>query len=346
MITSIKKPMKIAILAPIAWRTPPRQYGPWEQVASNLTEGLVKRGMDVTLFATGDSITEAKLHWCTSRGYAESPEADPKVEECLHISEVMERAATFDIIHNHFDFLPLTYSRLIATPMVTTIHGFSSTKILPVYKKYNAHTHYVSISDADRSPELDYTATVYNGLDAKKFSFVEQRGDYLLYFGRIHPHKGAHSAIAVARRVGLPLIMAGLVQDEPYFQREVEPHLRSGQVEYVGNVGPAERNRLLGGAKALLHLIEFNEPFGLSVAEAMLCGTPVIAVNRGAMPELIQHGETGFLVTNLEEATAAVGQVSKLSRRACADWARRMFTIDTMVSGYLRVYARVLGIEG
>lgn len=334
------------MLAPIAWRTPPRRYGPWEQVASNLTEGLVSRGLDVTLFATGDSVTGANLRYTVSRGYAESPDADPKVEECLHISEVMEHAAAFDIIHNHFDFLPLTYSRIIATPMVTTIHGFSSSKILPVYKKYNGHTHYVAISDADRSPELDYIATVYNGLDTTQFTFVEKPGDYLLYFGRIHPHKGAHVAIEVARRAGTPLLMAGLVQDGPYFERQVRPHLHAGRVEYVGNVGPEARNRLLGGAKALLHLIEFDEPFGLSVAEAMLCGTPVIAMNRGSMPELVRHGKTGFLVSNLPDAATAVQQLDTLSRTACADWANRMFTIDTMVEGYLHVYQRILGSEG
>ncbi len=334
--------MKIAILAPIAWRTPPRQYGPWEQVASNLAEGLVSRGVDVTLFATADSCTRAKLQYSAKHGYAESPEADPKVEECLHISQAMEQAASFDLIHNHFDFLPLTYSKLVTTPILTTIHGFSSPKILPVYKKYNGHADYVSISDANRSPELDYVATVYNGLDASQFTFVESPGEYLLFFGRIHPEKGAHAAIEVARRAGLPLIMAGLVQDESYFETQVRPYVKNGQVDYVGNVGPAARNRLLGGAKALLHLIEFDEPFGLSVAEAMLCGTPVIAINRGSMPELIRHDETGFLVNDVTEATAAVGKLGSLSRSACMAWAHSKFTIDTMVDGYLQVYERIL----
>ncbi len=173
--------MKIAILAPIAWRTPPRMYGPWEQVASNIAEGLIAKGIDVTLYATGDSMTKGRLEYICNRPYAEDTDLDPKVWECLHISHLMEQAGRFDLIHNHYDFLPLTYSRLITTPMVTTIHGFSSPKILPVYKKYNDTSHYVSISDSDRSPELDYVATVYNGINAEDFTFKDTPEDYLLF---------------------------------------------------------------------------------------------------------------------------------------------------------------------
>lgn len=334
--------MKIAMLAPIAWRTPPRQYGPWEQVASVLTEGLIKQGVEVTLFATADSITAGTLRYSAPRGYAEDRSLDPKVEECLHISEVMEAAREFDLIHNHFDFLPLTYSRLVDTPMVTTIHGFSSPKIIPVYKKYNRTSGYVSISDADRSPELEYLATVYNGIDTSLFPFVGQPDDYLLYFGRIHPDKGAHLAIQVARAAGRQLIIAGLVQDEDYFQREVLPHVDDDQIRYVGNVGPDERCRLLGNAAVLLHLIAFDEPFGLSVAEAMLCGTPVIAISRGAMPELIAANETGFLVRDAREAVDALQQLPTLSREACHQWANDRFSQEQMVAGYLRVYERLL----
>ncbi|WP_134090063.1 glycosyltransferase family 4 protein [Olivibacter sp. XZL3] len=335
--------MKVAILAPIAWRSPPYKYGPWEQVASNLTEGLVRQGIAVTLFATGDSVTAAQLSYSAPRGYADDPTLDAKVEECLHISQVMEAANDFDIIHNHFDFLPLTYSKLIDRPILTTIHGFSSPKIIPVYKKYNGHCFYVSISDADRSPELDYVATVYNGINTAQFQFVNTPNMvYLLYFGRIHPEKGAHLAIEVARRAGMRLVMAGLIQDQAYFAKYIQPHLESKQVQYVGNVGPNERNRLLGNATALLHLIDFNEPFGLSVAEAMLCGTPVIAMNRGSMPELIRHGSTGFLVNSLEEAVKAVSHIGSLSREACFLWAKSQFTLEKMTADYLSVYRRML----
>ncbi len=334
--------MKIAMLAPIAWRTPPRNYGPWEQVASVLTEGLINRGMDVTLFATGDSITKGRLIHSTRAGYAEDATLDPKVEECLHISQVMEAAVGFDIIHNHFDFLPLSYSRLISTPLVTTIHGFSSPKIIPVYKKYNNHCHYISISNADRSPDLNYMATVYNGIDASQFGFFAEPGTYLLYFGRIHPEKGAHLAIEVAKLSGMQLLIAGLIQDQHYYSTQILPHIDGVNIRYVGNAGPAERNRLLGGAKALLHLIKFDEPFGLSVAEAMLCGTPVIAFSRGSMPELIQDGQTGFLVNDVDEAVKAVAQIGNLSRADCRQWVAGRFTQDQMVEGYLDVYDRIL----
>ncbi|MCF2502420.1 glycosyltransferase family 4 protein [Dyadobacter sp. CY107] len=336
--------MKIAILSSIAWRTPPRKYGPWEQVASYLAEGLVARGIDVTLFATADSITAGTLDASCNTAYAEDPEVDPKVAECLHISNVMEKAAQFDLIHNHFDFLPLTYSKLIKTPVLTTIHGFSSEKIKQVYQKYNAHTHYVSISNADRDANLDYAATVYNGIDSGAFNFVNIPDDYLLFFGRIHPHKGAREAIQIAKESGRRLMIAGLIQDEGYYEREVKPHIDFKTVFYCGNVGPEKRSALLGMAYAMLHPISFDEPFGLSVAESMLCGTPVIAFNRGSMPELIQDGKTGFLVHSVEEAVKAVGRVNSIHRKDCAEWAQSMFSKEKMVDGYLRVYETILGL--
>jgi glycosyltransferase involved in cell wall biosynthesis len=333
--------MKAAILAPVAWRTPPRHYGPWEQIASNIAEGLIKLGVDVTLFATGDSITAGKLEFICDKGYEDDRTQDAKVLECLHISNLMERAAEFDIIHNNFDFLPLTYSRLIKTPVITTIHGFSSPKIIPVYKKYNAISSYVSISNADRSPELNYLATVYNGLDTKDFGFNARPGDYLLYFGRIHPDKGTAEAIAIAQKSKRKLLIAGIVQDENYFKEKISPQL-NGQVEYIGAAGPEKRNFLLGNALALLHPINFNEPFGLSVAEAMLCGTPVIAFNKGSMPELIKHEKTGFLVNTIDEAAAAVDELQNINRADCHEWANAQFSCDKMANDYLELYKRIL----
>src|ERR1700761_2637776 len=333
--------MKVAILAPVAWRTPPRHYGPWEQVASNIAEGLIKLGLDVTLFATGDSITAGKLEAICEKGYEEDRSQDAKVLECLHISNLMENAAQFDIIHNNFDFLPLTYSGLIKTPLITTIHGFSSQKIIPVYKKYNATSNYVSISNADRSPELNYLATVYNGLDTKDFLYNEQPENYLLYFGRIHPDKGTAESIEIAKKSGRKLLIAGIVQDENYYKDKIAPQLND-QVEYIGPAGPERRNELLGNAAALLHPINFNEPFGMSVAEAMLCGTPVIAFNKGSMPELIKHNSTGFLVDNIDEAVAAVDQVKLINRTDCRDWAESQFSCDKMVDDYLKLYQQIL----
>lgn len=334
--------MKIAILSPIAWRTPPAKYGPWEQVASNIAEGLVDEDIDVTLFATGDSITKGKLQYITEAAYGENPDMDAKVWESLHISHLMEQADQFDLIHNHFDFLPLTYSRLIETPMVTTIHGFSSPKILEVYKRYNSTAAYVSISNSDRSPDLNYTATVYNGIDANEFTFRGTPSDYLLFFGRIHPEKGAFESIQIAKQSGRRLIISGLIQHQEYFDSKVKPYLNDDDIVFVGNSGPRERDKLMGEAYALLHPISFQEPFGLSVAEAMMCGTPVIAFNLGAMPELILDGKTGFLVRTVSEAAAAVGNIQAISRTSCREWAYSKFSKKEMVKGYLKVYNSVL----
>jgi glycosyltransferase involved in cell wall biosynthesis len=333
--------MRVAILSPVAWRTPPRHYGPWEQMASNIAEGMVKKGVEVTLFATGDSETAGKLDSICAQGYEEDRSQDAKVLECLHISNLMEKAGNFDLIHNNFDFLPLTYTGLIKTPVITTIHGFSSPRIIPVFKKYNSIGHYVSISNADRSPELDYLATVYNGLDTSNFKFNETPGDYLLYFGRIHPDKGTEEAIAIAKKSQRKLLIAGIVQDEGYFKQRIEPQF-DDQIIYVGSAGPEKRNELLGNALALLHPINFNEPFGLSVAEAMLCGTPVIAFKRGSMPELIKHEETGFLVNTVDEAVEAVSDLNKINRETCLTWATSQFSSEKMVSDYFELYEQIL----
>ncbi len=334
--------MRIAMLAPIAWRTPPRHYGPWESVISLLTEGLITRGLDVTLFATGDSETCGRLHAVCARGYEEDPRIIPKVWECLHISEVFEHAQEFDLIHNHFDFLPLTYTRLVSTPVVTTIHGFSSPGILPVYKKYNQKVAYVSISEADRATELDYIKTIHHGIDLTRFDFQRQPDDYLLFFGRIHPDKGAKEAIEIARACNRPLILAGIIQDDEYYQKHVAPHLDNIHVTYVGSVGPTRRNQLLGHATALLHSIQFNEPFGLSIIEAMACGTPTIAFNRGSMPELIEHGKNGFLVTDCEEAIAHVARIAEIDRAQCRQTVEERFTADRMVEQYIETYEQIL----
>ncbi|WP_411274086.1 glycosyltransferase family 4 protein [Daejeonella sp.] len=333
--------MKIAILSPVAWRTPPRHYGPWEQMASNITEGMVALGMDVTLFSTADSLTSGRLDSVILTGYEEDRNLDAKVVECLHISNLMEKASSFDIIHNHYDFLPLTYSKLIQTPIITTIHGFSSPKIISVYKKYNRSSSYVSISHSNRSPELEYIATVYNGIQTSEFSFVEYPEEYLLFFGRIHPDKGTSEAIEIAQKSKTKLIIAGIIQDEGYYKEKIEPRL-CDEIIFAGHAGPEERNKLLGMATALLHPINFDEPFGLSVAEAMYCGTPVIAFNRGAMPELIRDGLTGYLVKDIATAIDAVNNLKSISRTACHNWAKEKFSSEKMVSDYLELYKKIV----
>lgn len=331
------------MLSPIAWRTPPRHYGPWEQFASLLTEGLVAAGHHVTLFATADSITAARLHATAPVGWSEDTTIDAKVAECLHIASVFEHAGEFDIIHNGFDFLPLTYSDLVATPVVTTIHGFSSDRIVPVYARYDSTTAYVSISDADRHPDLHYAATVHHGIDVDAFGSHPSPGEHLLFFGRIHPDKGTARAIEVARRCGRRLDIAGIIQDEEYFRAEVAPHVDGTQVRYLGAVDSASRAEVLGGAYALLHLIDFDEPFGYSVVESMACGTPVIANARGSMGELITHGVSGFLVNDIASAVAAVAAAGELDRRAIAETAAGRFTVAAMVDKYVAVYRDVMG---
>ncbi|MEZ0052491.1 glycosyltransferase involved in cell wall biosynthesis [Mycobacterium sp. MAA66] len=331
------------MLAPIAWRTPPRHYGPWEQFASLLTEGLVAAGHHVTLFATADSITTANLHSTSACGWSEDESIDAKVAECLHIASAFERADEFDVIHNGFDFLPLTYSDLVGTPVVTTIHGFSSSKIVPVYQRYNGAGAYVSISDADRHAGLHYAATIHHGIDIDGFEVHPDPGDHLLFFGRIHPDKGTAQAIEVARRCGRRLDIAGIIQDEEYFRDAVEPFVDGERVRYLGAVDACRRGEVLGGAHALLHPIDFDEPFGYSVVEAMACGTPVIANDRGSMGELIEHGVTGYLVDGTDAAVAAVGAVGGLDRRQIAALTAGRFTVAAMVDKYVDVYRKVTG---
>ncbi|MDX1984518.1 MAG: glycosyltransferase family 4 protein [Bryobacteraceae bacterium] len=335
---------RIAVLSPVAWRTPPSRYGAWETVAGNVAEGLVARGWDVTLFATADSLTRARLHAVVERGYEEDSTADPKVSEYLHISEAFEHAADFDLIHSHYDFMALAYSRLVRTPVLTTIHGFSSPKIMPVYQKYRGG-YFVSISDSDRAPGLNYLATVYNGIDLSLYPLIPSRGDALVFLGRIHPDKGVHLAIEVAKLTGLPLLIAGIIQDREYFRDQVEPHLDGRQVRYLGALDAAGKNELFAQARALLHLNTIPERFGLVLAEANAAGVPVIAMDLGSCREVIADGQTGFLVNSTAEAAQAVRRTGEIDSEACRERVRRNFSVQTMVEAYERVYARIFELE-
>jgi glycosyltransferase involved in cell wall biosynthesis len=335
---------RVAILSPIAWRTPPQQYGAWETVAGNITEGLVARGWDVTLFATADSVTRAHLHAVLDRGYEEDSTIDPKVAEYLHISEAFEHAAEFDLIHSHYDFMPLSYTRLIKTPVLTTVHGFSSAKIMPVYQKYH-DGYFVSVSDSDRATGLNYLATVYNGIDLSLYPFQQCRGDDLVFLGRIHPDKGVHLAIEVARLSGMRLIIAGIVQDKAYFREQIEPHLNDQDVLYIGPVDVRGKNELFARARALLHLNTIPERFGLVLVEANAAGVPVIAMDLGSCREVIKDRQTGFLVDGVTEAVRAVGRISEIERSACRSRVRQYFSIETMVDGYERVYSTIFDLE-
>ncbi|SNQ48939.1 Glycosyl transferase [Frankia canadensis] len=333
--------VKVAMLAPVAWRTPPRHYGPWEQIASHLAEGLLARGVDVTLFATLDSRTAGKLDGVCPHGYAEDPALDGRVWEALHVSHALARSGEFDLVHSHLDWLPLAFAAHVRAPMVTTVHGFSDPRILPAYSR--AASAYVSISDADRSPELDYVATVHHGIDLAALPFSAAGGEDLVVLGRIHPDKGTAAAIEIARMAGRRLVICGIIQDEHYFAEQVLPHVDGDAVSYLGPVGPSRRAEVLGCAAALLHPIAFDEPFGLAVVEAMACGTPVVTYPRGAMPEIVDEGVTGFLVDGPAAAAAAVDRAAGLDRAACRAMASRRFSTARMVTDYLAVYGRILG---
>jgi glycosyltransferase involved in cell wall biosynthesis len=332
--------MKVALLGPIAWRTPPKHYGPWEQITSLLAEGLARRGVDVTLFATLDSQTAAALDGVSAHGYAEDDTLDGRVWEALHVSHALERSAEFDLMHNHLDWLPLAFSQHCRTRLVTTIHGFSAPKILPAYQA--ASSAYVSISDADRVPELNYCATVHHGIELSRFTFSATGGEDLVVLGRIHPDKGIADAIEIANQAGRRLKIAGPIQDQAYFEERVAPRVDGDKVCYLGSVGPEQRADLLASAAALLHPIAFAEPFGLSVVEAMAAGTPVIAYSKGAMPEVIDEGVTGFLVSDITAAVAAVESAITLHRADIRRTAERRFSADHMVDRYLAIYASLL----
>jgi len=339
------KSKRIAILSPVAWRTPPRAYGAWETVAGNITEGLVARGWkNVTLFATKESITTAKLEGWVEKGYEEDKSQVPLVSTCLHISKVMERADEFDLIHNNFDFLPLTYLPFIKTPILTTIHGFSEPDILRIYHDHK-DSYYVSISDSDRDPGLPYLATVYNGIDLSNLTFRETPGDKLVHYGRIHKDKGTHLAIEIAKKSGMDLIIAGIIQDQNYFDNLLKPHLNNSSVQFIGPVNPEQRDALLKEAYVVLHPNTIPERFGLVMAESMAAGVPVIAADLGSCREVIADKQTGYLVNSVDEAAEAVAKIDHIDRKKCRQRVEENFTIDKMVEGYEKVYVEIFRRE-
>jgi glycosyltransferase involved in cell wall biosynthesis len=309
-------------------------------VAGLVAAGLHARGAGEPLVATLGSETPATPDGVCPRGYADDPGVDGRVWEALHVAHALDRSGDFDLVHNHLDWLPLAFDRLARAPLVTTIHGFSSTAILPAYER--SRSSFVSISLADRSPSIPYVANVYHGVDVDELPFAPVPGDALVHFGRIHPDKGTADAIAIAARAGRRLVLCGIVQDERYFAEHIEPHVDGDRVVYLGSVGSERRAEVLGDAAALLHPIHFDEPFGLSVVESMICGTPVIAFRRGSMPEIVDDGVTGMLVANVEDAVAAVARVGDLDRIACRTRAVQRFSAERMVDDYLRVFERVL----
>jgi glycosyltransferase involved in cell wall biosynthesis len=338
--------VRIALLGPVAWRTPPRDYGPWDRVTGLLAEGLTARGVDVTLFATLDSVTSARLDGVCPLGYADDPGVDGRVWEALHVSHALARSGEFDLVHNHLDWLPLAFAEHWRAPLLTTVHGFSGPGIVPAYTRAvdsgGAGAAFVSISDSDRRAGIDYVATVHHGVDIAELPFGTVAGRGLVVLGRIHPDKGIHTAIETAQRAGRQLTICGIVQDERYFAERVAPHIDGDRVVFLGAVGPQRRAEVLGAAAALLHLIDFDEPFGLSVVESMICGTPVVAFGRGSMPEIVDEGITGLLVDTVEQAVTAVERVAAIDRAGCRARAMGRFDAGRMVDDYLAVYEKLV----
>ncbi|HZZ64310.1 MAG TPA: glycosyltransferase family 4 protein [Candidatus Baltobacteraceae bacterium] len=335
--------LRLAVLAPITWPTPPPGYGPWEQIAFNIADGMRRRGLDVTLFATGNSQFEGRVESVVPVGCAEDPALNSDVFSALHIGHLMEHADRFDLIHNNFDWKPMTYALGRKTPpMLTTVHGFSSPQILAAYYACAWRSFFTSISTADRDPGLEYLATTYNGIDPQEFTFNPNPGEYLVFLGRFHPEKGTHLAIEIARRTGKPLKIAAIPQDEAYFTTMVEPFIDGTQIQFLGEVRRKARNELLSNALALVHMTTRPERFGLTMIEAMACGTPVLGANMGSIPEIVVDGVTGFLCDSVDDAVAKVPLLSSLDRHACRARVEAEFTVDRMIDRYLGAYTAAI----
>jgi glycosyltransferase involved in cell wall biosynthesis len=335
--------LRLAVLAPISWPVPPPGYGPWEQIASNIAEGMTMRGLDVTLFATGNSVSKAKLASVVPVGLNQDPALNGDVYGALHAANLFRRAGDFDLIHNNFDWKPLLYALATQSPpLLTTIHGFSSPPILAAYYAAASRSFYCSISDSDRDPGLDYLATTYNGIDPQEFTFVDTPGDYLLFLGRLHPEKGTHLAIEIAKRAGVRLKIAAIPHDLAYFRECVEPHIDGDGIQFLGAVERVARNELLGGALALVHMTTRPERFGLTLIEAMACGTPVLGARMGSIPEIVDDGTTGFLCDNVADAVAKVPLLKAIERRACRARVESAFSLDCMIDAYLAVYRQAV----
>jgi len=342
--------MKIALIAPIIERVPPKKYGGTERVVSALAEGLVRRGHEVTLFASGDSVTKAKLVSVYPRALREARFKDLyglNTKTLLNVGLAYSRQDQFDIIHDHTGYLSLPTANIATTPVVFTLHGAISLEMREMYRTLNK-PFFVSISkeQARYMPDLHSAGTVYNGLDMENYPFSAENDGYLLYVGRLSMEKGPHHAIETALTLNLPLILAAKLEemDRPYFREYVEPYL-SDQIRWIGEVDERERNRLMSRALCFLHPITWREPFGLTLIEAMACGCPVIAFGLGSIPEIIQNGRTGFVVSSVMEMVDAVGRLGEIDRRRCRQHALRNFNAARMVDGYENIYRKILSKE-
>jgi glycosyltransferase involved in cell wall biosynthesis len=338
--------MRIAQVAPLAESVPPEGYGGTERVVSYLTEELVRLGHDVTLFATADSETSADLEPMSPRAVRSDPELDPGPFETRMLAEAYRRSDEFDVIHCHTDYVGLPLSERVTTPTVVTLHGRLDVPGLRAVFREFPDVSYVSISDSQRAaaPDIHWVATIYHGLPERLYAFQSRPADYLLFLGRVCPEKAPDRAIRIARRAGVPLKIAAKVdaKDQEYFAQCVEPLLGHPLVEFVGEVGGHEKRDLLAHARGLFFPIDWREPFGLVMIEALACGTPVVARRRGSVPEILLHGETGFIGETDDELSDAVSRLYQLDRRRCRDDFERRFTDAVMTRKYLALYGQVL----
>ena len=337
--------MRLALLAPIAQSIPPRYDGPRERQIALLCSGLVRQGVDVTLFASGDSMTAGQLAAVCPAACVADPSLDPQTWESLHIAHLSARADEFDLIHNHCDTLPLAYSRPLPTPVVTTLYSRPAPQLLPLLQRHVDRSYYVALWPGDRHPDLPYAATVFPGVDLETFTYQPQPGAYLLLYGSIDAHAGITAALAIAQQCGRPLVIAGPIQDQVYFEANVAPHLDQEYLRYVGPVAATAYDELLGGAYALL------QPRGdvgvqrLSAIEALACGTPVVTFAREAMADIVYHGKTGYVVTDVAGAVSCLAQMPAISRQYCRDWVTTYCSQDRMVEAYVKVYIQLLEQE-
>jgi glycosyltransferase involved in cell wall biosynthesis len=335
--------LRLAVLGPISWPTPPPGYGPWEQIAYSIATGMSERGLDVTLFATGNSRAPVTISAVVPVGLEEDRGLNADVYTALHIGELFARAGDFDLIHNNFDWKPLTYALARSTPpMLTTIHGFSAPPILAAYYAGAQRSFYCSISDADRDPGLPYLATTYNGIDPTQWTYRAQPGEDLVFLARFHPEKGAHLAIAIAKQAGVRLKLAAIPQDDAYFKELIEPHIDGDQIQFLGHVRGTARDELLGTALALVHMTTRPERFGLTLIEAMACGTPVLGAAMGSIPEIVIADQTGFLCRDVDDAVAHVPRLASLDRAACRRHVETTFSTERMIDRYCDAYVEAL----
>lgn len=339
--------VRIAQVAPPIERTPPPGYGGIEYVVSVLTDELVRRGHEVTLYATGDSVTLARLRAVCARPLRGQELIWPLGLELAHLARVLDESQEYDVIHNHYGPMLMAFSHVAKAPMLTTIHGPMPPEAMTLWDTYAGFYNTISRASKSGFPDRGYLGVVYNGIDVASFPFQRDKENFLLFLARISPEKGTHLAIEATLRANRTLIIAGKIDrvDSDYWEKEVRPWIDGERIQYVGEADARAKRDLLARAACLLHPVTWPEPFGLNMAEAMACGTPVIAMRRGSIPEVIANGETGYVVDTVEEMVAAIGRVNRIEPACCRTRVEQLFSTQRMVDGYERLYDRIVDAD-